>query len=213
LGFLLSLAALVLTQTRSAWLGLVIAASLILFLYKPKALIIVPFAIGLFYLASPLPLKKRALSIFSSEYPSNKYRIEWVAAGIKIIKDFPLHGTGPDTVDRVFQNPKYGLSEGAKKNVHLHNNILQIAAERGIPTLLAWLTFMVWVFCSLLKLLKNKDPTLRPFTVAALGALFALFIAGLFEYNFADSEITALFLYMITIPFSLARIQEKEART
>ncbi len=69
---------------------------------------------------------------------------------------------------------------------------------------------MVWVFCSLLKLLKNKDPTLRPFTVAALGALFALFIAGLFEYNFADSEITALFLYLITIPFSLARIQGKE---
>jgi len=34
--------------------------------------------------------------------------------------------------------------------------------------------------------------------------------AGLFEYNFADSEITMLFLYMITIPFSLARIQRKD---
>jgi O-antigen ligase len=212
LGFLISLVALVLTQVRSSWLGLVVAASLILFLYKPKALIIVPFAVGLFYLVSPLPLKKRALSIFSSEYPSNKYRIEWVKAGIKIIKDFPLFGTGPDTVDMVFQNPKYGLSEEAKKNVHLHNNILQTAAERGILTLLAWLAFMVWVFISLLKLLKNKDPTLYLSTVAALAALLALFTAGLFEYNFADSEITALFLYLITIPFSLARILEKEGR-
>ncbi len=210
---LLSLAMLVLTQTRSAWLGFIIAASLILFLYKPKALIIVPFAVGYLYLVSPMPLQYRARSIFSSEYPSNKYRIEWAKAGIKIIGDFPLFGTGPDTVDMVFQNPKYGLSEEAKKNVHLHNNIIQIAAERGIPTLLAWLTFMVWVFCSLLKLLKNKDPTLYPFTVAALAALLALFTAGLFEYNFADSEITALFLYMITIPFALARIQEKEGRT
>jgi len=206
---LLSLAMLVLTQTRSAWLGFIIAASLILFLYKPKALIIVPFAVGYLYLVSPMPLQYRVLSIFSSEYPSNKYRIEWAKAGIKIIGDFPLFGTGPDTVDMVFQNPKYGLSEEAKKNVHLHNNIIQIGAERGIPTLLAWLTFMVWVFCSLLKLLKNKDPTRYPFTVAALGALLALFTAGLFEYNFADSEITALFLYMITIPFCLARIQEK----
>ncbi len=68
---------------------------------------------------------------------------------------------------------------------------------------------MGYVFISLIKLLKNKDPTLRPFTVAGLGVLVALFTAGLFEYNFADSEITALFLYMITIPFSLARIQEK----
>jgi O-antigen ligase len=208
LGFLLSLFALVLTQTRSAWLGLVIAAALILFLYKPKALIIVPLAVGLFYLASPQPIKKRALSIFSLKN-YNKLRIEYMRAGMQIIGDFPLVGTGPDTVDMVFQKPKYGLSEEAKNNVHLHNNIIQIGAERGIPTLLAWLTFMVWVFCSLLKLLKNKDPTLRPFTAAALGALFALFTAGLFEYNFADSEITALFLYMITIPFSLARIQEK----
>ena len=209
LGFLLSLAALVLTQTRSAWLGLVIAASLILFLYKPKALIIVPFAVGLFYLASPLPLKKRALSIFSLKHSSNKYRIEYMRIGIKIIKEYPLFGTGPDTVDMVFQNPKYELSEEAKSFPHLHNNILQTGAERGIPTLLAWLTFMVWVFISLIKLLKNKDPTLYPLTVAALAALLALFIAGLFEYNFADSEITMLFLYMITIPFSLARIQKK----
>jgi O-antigen ligase len=209
MGFLLSLVALVLTQVRSSWLGLVIAASLILFFYKPRALIIVPFAVGLFYLASPLPLKKRALSIFSSEYPSNKYRIELVKAGIKIIKDFPLFGTGPDTVEMVYQNPKYGLSEGAKKEVHLHNNIIQIGAERGIPTLLSWFTFMVWVFMSLFKLLKNKDPTLYPFILAALAASLALFTAGLFEYNFADSEITALFLYLITIPFSLARIQRK----
>jgi O-antigen ligase len=209
LGFFLSLVALILTQTRSAWIGLVIAASLILFLYKPKALIIVPLAVGLFYLASPQPIKKRALSSFSLKHPINKPRIEYMRAGIKIIGDFPLFGTGPNTVEMVFQNPKYGLSEVAKNNVHLHNNILQTGAERGIPTLLAWLTFMVWIFISLFRLLKNKDPTLYPFTIAALAALLALFTAGLFEYNFADSEITALFLYMITIPFSLARIQEK----
>jgi len=208
LGFLLSLVALVLTQTRSAWVGLVVAACVILFLYKPKALIVVPLAVGLFYLVSPQPLKKRALSTFSLK-GYNKYRIEYMRAGIKIIGDFPLFGTGPDTVDMVFQKPEYGLSEEAKRNVHLHNNIIQIGAERGIPTLLAWLTFMVWVFISLLKLLRNKDPTLYPFTVAALAALFALSTAGLFEYNFADSEITALFLYMITIPFSLARIQRR----
>jgi O-antigen ligase len=209
LGFLLSLVALILTQTRSAWVGLVVAACVILFFYKPKALIVVPLAVGLFYLVSPQPIKKRALSTFSLK-GYNKYRIEYMRAGIKIIGDFPLFGTGPDTVDMVFQKPEYGLSEEAKRNVHLHNNIIQIGAERGIPTLLAWLTFMVWVFISLLKLLKNKDPTLYPFIVAALAALLALSTAGLFEYNFADSEITALFLYLITIPFSLARIQRRE---
>ena len=210
LGLLLSLFALTLSLTRSAWIGMVMASLLILLLYKPRALIIVPLAAGLFYFASPQLIKKRVLSSFSLKHPLNTQRIEYTKAGIKIIKDYPLFGTGTNNVQVVFKNPKYGLSERAKKNVHLHNNILQIAAERGIPTLLAWLTFMVWTFISLLKLLKNKDPTLRPFTVAALAAILGLSTAGLFEYNFADSEIQMLFLYMITIPFSLERIQKKE---
>lgn len=211
LGFILSVFALILTQTRCAWIGLVIASSLILLLYKPKFLIVIPIMLGLIYFVSPQPIKERALSIFSQK-GYKKLRIEYISAGIKIIKDYPLFGTGPNTVDMVFQNTKYGLSEEAKRNVHLHNNILQIGAERGIPTLLAWLVFMVWTFISLLKLLKNKDPTLYPFTVAGLAALLGLATAGLFEYNFADSEITVLFLYMITIPFSLAQIQKIEAK-
>lgn len=212
MGFLFSIPALILTQTRSAWIGLVIAVSLILLLYKPKTLIFVPLAVGLLILGSPRPIKERVFSIFSLKNQSNKQRIEYIKAGIKIIGEFPFFGTGPDTVDMVFQNPKYDLSEEAKRNVHLHNNIIQIGAERGIPTLLAWLAFMIWTFLSLIKHLKNKDPGLVSLTAAALAAVLGLAAAGLFEYNFADSEITILFLYMITIPFSLARIQKKKAR-
>ncbi len=203
LGFLFSLFALILTQTRSAWLGLIIATSFILILYKPKTIILVPVLVVLFLLVSPKSLTWRVLTFKSFK----GYRIEYIKAGIKIIKDYPLFGTGANTVETVFQDPKYELSAEAKKNVHLHNNIIQIAAERGIPTLIAWLTFMTWAFLSLFRLLKNKDPTLYPLTVAGLGTLLALFSAGLFEYNFADSEITTLFLYLITIPFALVRIQ------
>ena len=72
---------------------------------------------------------------------------------------------------------------------------------------------MIMTFLLLLRLTKNKDPAILPFAIAALAALIGLNVAGLFEYNFADSEITALFLYMITVPFSLNRIQEKTAST
>ena len=204
-GFALGSMALVLTLTRSAWIGLAIAATVVLVFYKPKTLILIPVVISLFFLLSPQHIKRRALSIFSKRHYSNALRIEYFHAGIQIIKERPLFGTGPRTVDMVFQNPKYGLSELAKRNVHLHNNILQIGAERGIPALLAWMIFMVWAFLSLLKLIRNKDPALRPVTVGALAALVGLFVAGFFEYNFADSEITVLFLYLITIPFALTK--------
>jgi O-antigen ligase len=211
IGFSLALFSIILTQTRNAWLGITIAAVVIIFIYKPKVLIIIPIIITIFYIVSPKCIKNKINSAIYLNDKSSKQRIEYIKAGIKIIRDYPIFGTGPDTVDIVFKDTKYGLSDETKKNVHLHNNILQTAAERGIPTLIAWLTFMIMTFLLLLRLIKNKDPALLPFAVAALAALIGLNVAGLFEYNFADSEITALFLYMITVPFALDRIQKRTA--
>jgi O-antigen ligase len=137
-------------------------------------------------------------------------RVEYLKTGAKIIKDFPLFGTGPDTVDIVFQNPKYGLGEIARKNVHLHNNFIQIAAERGIFAFLAWLTFLVTAFIALIKLLKRKENGVTAWAAGALASLTALTASGIFEYNFGDSEITMLLLFIITAPFALERIQRRE---
>ena len=210
IGFALASVALILTLTRNAWIGLLVAAVVIFLLYKPKILIFLPIIAGLFYIASPQNVKRRALSIFSLKSYSNALRIEYLKAGIEIIKDYPVFGTGPNTVHVIFQRPQYKLSEEARNNVHLHNNIIQIAAERGLPTLLAWLIFLTWTFISLIKLIKNKDPALFPFAAAGLALVLALMAAGLFEYNWGDSEVTTLFLYMICIPFTLKHIRKAE---
>ncbi len=187
---------------RSVLVPFVLALAIMLFLYRPAGLVLVPVIVGLFFAAAPQPMKKRALSIFSLDSYGNKLRFEYIGAGLKIIRDFPLHGTGPDTVDMVFQDPKYGLSSEARRNVHLHNDIIQIAAERGIPALLAWLAFLGWAFVSLAGLLKNRDPSVFPYAAAGTAALAAFFAAGLFEYNFGDSEVIVLLLYLITLPFA-----------
>jgi len=196
---------LVLTMTRSGWIGFAAALAVILILYRPKLLVILPVAAVLLFVISPQPVKRRALSIFSLKSYSNAQRIQYLKAGIKIIGENPLFGTGPDTVDMVFQAPKYGLSEEAKRNVHLHNNFTQIAAERGLPALAAWVAFLVTSFVSLLKRLrqKDKDTELFPHAAAALAALLAMIISGIFEYNFGDSEIAMLFLYLISVPFAV----------
>jgi len=213
IAFILSQVVLILTSTRSAWIGMIIAAAVVLFFYKPKALIIVPVAAVLILLISPRGVKQRALSIFSTRSYSNAQRIEYVKAGLRIIREYPLIGTGPNTVDMVFQHPKYELSQDAKRNVHLHNNIIQIGAERGIPALIVWLGSIVWICGSLLKMISNRDEVLFPLTVAALAALLANFAAGLFEYNFADAEVAVLFLYIITVPFAQARLLPEASQT
>lgn len=206
-GFVLALFAMALTLTRSAWVGLAVAVVLILYFYRPVTVLAVPLVLGLFLLLGPQYMKKRAYDIFSLKDLSNIHRIQYLKAGTQIIGEYPLLGTGPNMVDEVFQDSKYELTDQARENVHLHNNFIQIAAERGIPALLAWLGFIVWAFLSLVRLLIKKEPWLKPLTVASLAALAALLTAGLFEYNFGDSEITVLFLTILTLPFVLAKIK------
>jgi O-antigen ligase len=202
----LSLVFLAFTLTRSSWVGLGAGMAVLLFLYKPKALLLLPILAAAAFALSPGPIRARALSIFDPKNPTNAIRFEYIRAGIRIIKEYPLLGTGPDTVDLVFQHPKYGLSPDARDNVHLHNNLIQIAAERGLFTLAAWLIFLIWAFVSLAKRL-HRIRAPDPYAAAALAALAALFTAGLFEYNFSDSEITALFFYIISIPWAHLRLQ------
>ncbi len=209
--FILAFLAILLTLTRNAWIGIVVAAVVLLAIYRPKALIALPVIVFLLYLASPPAVKQRTLSIFSTKDVSNLTRLEYLETGWKIIKEYPLLGTGPNTVDEVFKNPKYGLSEEARQNVHLHNNVIQIAAERGIPAICAWLCFVGWMGFSLLKLLRRrKDPLALSLTAGALACLLAFFSAGMFEYNFGDSEIVTLFLFLTTLPFLPFLAKEKE---
>ncbi|NOR15060.1 MAG: hypothetical protein GQ544_05110 [Candidatus Aminicenantes bacterium] len=210
-GFVLAAAGSLLTITRSAWIGIVVVVFVILLLYKPKALILVPAVVLVVYFLSPQPVKRRAMSIFDTKVTSNKLRIEYFGAGLKIIRDYPVFGTGPNTVHVIFQRPQYGLSEEARDNVHLHNNFIQIAAERGIPTMLAWVAFLVWALFALVKQLKNKDPSQRPYSAAALAALLGMVVAGLFEYNFGDSEVVTLFLYLLTLPFAWEFLSKSHA--
>jgi O-antigen ligase len=201
-GALAAGAALEMTLTRSAWIGIAAAAGVLVLIRKPKFVLLVPVLVAAVFFASPASVKKRALSIFTLEGYSNRMRVEYLRAGAGIIRDYPLLGTGPDTVDMVFQNPKYGLSEEAKRNVHLHSNFVQIAAERGLPALAAWLAFIVWVGVSLIKVVRAGDPARLPLAAGGLAALTVMLVAGLFEYNFGDSEIAILFLYLITMPFA-----------
>ena len=55
-------------------------------------------------------------------------------SGLRIIKDDPLTGVGPDMIIQVY--PHYRDKSAVNQlNPHLHNVPLQIAAERGLPAL------------------------------------------------------------------------------
>jgi O-antigen ligase len=102
---------------------------------------------------------------------------------------------------------------GAVKEVnpHLHNVPMQIAAERGLPALAVWATFIGILAVDLWRLFRGgQHPVLAATALAAVASMLA---AGLFEYNFGDSEFLMLFLVLVTLPFAAARPSTAEPTT
>jgi O-antigen ligase len=88
-------------------------------------------------------------------------------------------------------------------NPHLHNVPLQIAAERGLPALALWLWFVVTLIRDFWR--KRRTTTYPSLATAGLACTVAMLAAGMFEYNFHDSEFLMLFLVLVTLPYAADR--------
>jgi O-antigen ligase len=191
--------ALSLTFTRSAWVGACVAVSLLFMLKDFRLTAFIPVVIALVFAFAPDAVTDRMMSVFDLRDPSNRDRLAMMRTGAAIVKDFPLTGVGPNMVPRVY--PLYRDSDAVEAvNPHLHNVPLQIAAERGVAALAVWTWFVVALAVALFRGFQaDRERTLG---AAALAALAAMLAAGLFEYNFGDSEFLMMFLVMVTLPFA-----------
>ena len=194
--------ALVLTFTRNAWVGALAGIALLLLLRDFRLIGIVPILVALVFALAPPRITTRMMSMFDLQDPSNRDRVAMARMAGAIVRDHPLTGAGPNMIPRIYD--RYRSPDPVNvRNPHLHNVPLQIAAERGLPALAAWLAFIAACTAGLVRLARRPD--VRPLAATGLGALAAMLSAGLFEYNFGDSEVLMLFLFLITLPFAAAR--------
>ncbi len=193
---------LALTLTRSAWVG-VFAGVGTVFLLKDRRLVgILPLVVALGVGIAPASVTDRVYSMFDRNDPTSRDRMAMLEAGRAMVRDYPLTGVGPDMVSHVYGRYRVPWAVQAS-NPHLHNVPMQIAAERGLPALAAWLWFIVAAARGLWgRLGRSRQPALAAGGLAAVAAMLA---AGLFEYNFGDSEFLMLFLVLVTAPFAADR--------
>ena len=196
------LVALSLTLTRGAWVGVAIGVAVLLLSKDFRLLAVIPAVAVIGIVFAPQQMIDRWNSIFDPTDLTSRDRVAMLQAGVSMVQDYPLTGVGPNQIERAY--PNYRVAEAVKPtNPHLHNVPMQIAAERGLPALAAWIWFVITLVVGLLKLLRRSRH--KSLAAAALGGVAAMLAAGLTEYNFGDSEFLMLLLVIVTLPFAANR--------
>ena len=194
--------ALALTFTRNAWIGACAAVGVLFVLKDFRLSALLPVILAALFVAAPQGLLNRLTSTFNAQDPANQDRFAMIEIGARIVRDHPLTGVGPNMVPRVYADyrPDYAVND---VNPHLHNVPLQIAAERGMPAVAVWLWFVGALAVALFRMFRQRRE--RVLAAAAIASIVAMCGAGLFEYNFGDSEFLMLFLVLVTLPFAAGR--------
>lgn len=196
---------LVASLTRSAWLATALTACGLILALRPRWLIgLLPAAVFVILLA-PVPVLSRVGSVADPRDASNYDRLCMLDAGLRMVRERPLFGIGPELVRQRYSlyrhptAPRYEVP-------HLHDNLIELAAERGIPAALSYVWLMgaaIWLgFKRYRAEGGERGPAAGLYLGSAL-ALIAFNLAGLFEFNWGDIEVQRLVLFVAWIPLAL----------
>ena len=195
--------ALMLTVVRASWLSFLVSAALIAVLgLRWRTLIVIGACALPLVLAGTFILhQKRNVGFFDSHDDSIRWRETVQREGLHLLVSNPRHllvGVGMDSIKAHWR--AWGLFDNGRLPMgHMHSDYLQIALERGVPTLLAWLILMAlyaWMLWVSQRQLIKENWIERGVVLGALGGLVGFMISGVVHYNWGDSEVVMIF-YLI----------------
>jgi len=152
-------------------------------------------------------LLRRVKSVGDLADDTTRDRLAMLDAGLGLAIAHPLTGIGPGQVKNVY--PTVASPEALRRSTsHLHNTPLQIVVERGLPGLAGWLAIWVGFFGAAWRVFRRIPPgdeEARALVLGSMAAIAAFLVAGLFEYNFGDTEVLLVALAVMALPFVVER--------
>lgn len=187
--FLLPLLNLVLTSSRSSWLGFVVAVIIFIFFTYRKVL---PFAIISGLAAIPfLPDSIRLRILTIGRDSSSKYRVVIWQGAFNMLKDYWVTGIGQGPAPFMALFSRYSKLSGV---VHSHMLPLQIWLETGIMGISTFVWMLARFFKKTAKFaFGGNDAQLNRINAAALSGIAGLVFIGLFEYIWFYPRVMSIF--------------------
>jgi len=204
-------AAMFATETRAAVVGLVVGcllALLVLIRGVPRMtaiLVLLAILAGAFLWIQ----HTRRIEWVDRKDIGTHFRVLMWEDGIRLVREHPWFGVGMETV-RVHYG-EWNIRAFIQYNVqsHFHSTFLQIAVERGIPALLAWMWFSVAYFVFLFRLIWRVRTQSRFACGAAAGVLagFAAFtLSSVVHYNLGEESLAMILFFYYGLAAAMDRM-------
>jgi putative inorganic carbon (HCO3(-)) transporter len=138
-----------------------------------------------------------------------QFRVLMWKDGLRLVGQHPWFGVGMETVRVHFRD--WNIHGFIQYNVrsHFHSTFLQIAVERGIPALLAWLWFGGAYLIFLLRLIARSSGRERFACSVAVGALagfVAFTFTSFFHYNLGEESLAMIFFFYFGLAVAIDRL-------
>jgi O-Antigen ligase/PDZ domain len=204
-------AALLTTETRAAVGGLLLGcvASLLYFTRRKTRVAAIALLIAILAGALVWIQHSRRIDVLGHTDPGTNFRVLMWEDGTRLVREHPWFGVGMETVRVHFREWNIRGFMQYKVQSHFHSTFLQIAVERGIPALLAWLWFCVAYFLFLLRLIPRLRARSRfacGVAVGALAGLLAFTFTSFFHYNLGEESLAMIFFFYFGLAVALDRL-------
>jgi len=153
--------------------------------------------------------QKRSVGFFDTNDQSTTWRGTVWKEGFHLLVSKPRHlivGVGMDSIKAYWR--EWGLFDNGRLPMgHMHSNLLQLALERGVPTLIVWLILIGMYIRMLVRIIRNSasDNFPRGLALGALGGVVGFFTSGLVHYNWGDSEVVMVVYFVMGLSLVVER--------
>jgi O-antigen ligase len=204
--------ALVMTQTRSSWLGALAGLLVIGALQHRTVLAGIAVVVVAFMLLAPAPLKERVRHMFTTQsateqtptIASNTSRMRMWRTGWRMFLERPLTGMGEGEMWTMYRGyvPDAPDDEGG----HLHNSYIHALATGGIVGFAALMALLFGVARLEWHAWRTGGGVTRSVALGAMAVFIGVGVNGLAEYNLADHEILVLLWTTVGLVIAASRL-------
>jgi O-antigen ligase len=185
---MVNVVAIVLSLTRTLWICCLLILLIHMACRRSKWIWAVPVIPCTLFLIAPAAVKSRVLVSMHPDYYSNSERIQMLKVGWAMIRESPFTGIGPGRVDELYKEYLSPTDPVPAYHGHLHNNLVQIAAEFGVPATFTALGLVAALFWELRKACRiAASPDEEFLCRTGLLGLVGFLAVGLFEYSYGHS--------------------------